>query len=81
MHSTYSTNLRSSFERLIPRHSFALLLSAAGIIMPEVRSSQGVWCTKWLGSQLDRNNLECMLGIEGLGDNSKISKIERTEKN
>ena len=49
MHSTYTANLRSSFERLIPSgvlHSFALLLSAAAnewrcgsldYIMPEVR--------------------------------------------
>ena len=43
-------------------------------IMPEVRSSQGVWCTKWLGSQFDRNKFDCMLRIEGLGDNSKIFK-------
>ena len=42
--------------------------------MPEVRSSHWVWCTKWLGSQLDRNKFDCMLGIEGLGDDSKIFK-------
>ena len=95
MHSTYTANLRSSFERLIPsgiRHSFALLLSAAANkwccgILDEITLCRKFEVPWGCGVQSGWGHSWIVISLIACSESrvwgiiARFSKIERTEKN